>query len=35
MHLMCITFVDGVISQSMMSVDGEEIHVPGRAFEKR
>ena len=33
MHLVCFTFVDVMTSQSVMSVDGEEI--PGKAVEKR
>ena len=32
MHLMRFTFMDGVTSQSVMSVDGEEI--PEKALEK-
>ena len=33
MHLVCFTFVDVMTSQSVMSVDGEEI--PGKAVEKK
>ena len=33
MHLVCFTFVDVMTSQSVMSVDGEEI--PGKALEKK